>query len=291
MEKSESAVTEAQETVEAVVEALIDIGTEYGLSVIGAFVILIVGFWFAGWARRAVLRGLKRASAIDDTLAPFLATLLRYTILAFVLIAVLNQFGVQTTSIIAVLGAAGLAIGLALQGTLQNVAAGVMLLALRPFKVGDFIDAGGQAGSVIEIGLFTTELKTPDGIFKVVPNSSIWGAAITNFSRNPTRRVDVLASISYDDDIDGAQQLLMGLIEKEVRVLADPAPETMVMAMGASSIDVNMRFWVDAGDYWAVLFDMNKAVKQGLEGAGFSIPFPQRDVHMHYVNEPPKAAE
>ena len=278
-------LVEAQKTVETIIQTIVDVGTEYGMSVIGALFILIIGWWFAGWAKRAVTKALDKVKSIDATLTPFLSSIVRYVILAFVLVAVLNQFGVQTTSIIAVLGAAGLAIGLALQGTLQNVAAGVMLLVLRPFRIGDFIDAGGQAGTVKEISLFSTELRTTDGIFKSVPNSSVFGSTITNFSRNPTRRIDVLASISYGDDIDGAMVVLKGLMETEDRILDDPAPEVMVMAMAASSIDINMRCWVNIGDYWPTLFDLNKRVKLGLEAAGFTIPFPQQDVYMHHVGE------
>lgn len=283
MAQAEGQMVQAEKTVQAAIDALVNIGTEYGMSVIGALVILVVGWWLAGWARHAVAKALGRVKSIDVTLIPFLSTLVHYVVVVVVLVAVLNQFGVQTTSIIAVLGAAGLAIGLALQGTLQNVAAGVMLLMLRPFKLGDAIDAGGQAGAVVEIGLFTTELKTPDGIFKSVPNSAIWGASITNFSRNPTRRIDLLASISYGDDLDGAMTVLKGLLEADPRVLKDPAPEVMVMAMAASSVDINMRAWVKGADYWPTLFDLNKKVKLGLEAAGFSIPFPQQDVHMHHV--------
>ncbi|PIW27640.1 MAG: mechanosensitive ion channel protein MscS [Rhodospirillales bacterium CG15_BIG_FIL_POST_REV_8_21_14_020_66_15] len=282
-------MADAQKTVEAILQTLIDNGTEYGMSVLGAVVILILGWWFAGWAKRAVTKALDRVKSLDDTLTPFLSSLVRYVILAFVVVAVLNQFGVQTTSIIAVLGAAGLAIGLALQGTLQNVAAGVMLLVLRPFKAGDFIDAAGQAGTVVEIGLFTTELKTPDGIFKSVPNSSLWNATITNFSRNSTRRIDFVASISYGDDLPGAMELLKGMLDADPRILKDPAPEVMTWAMAASSVDINLRAWVATADYWPTLFDLRKTVKLGLEQAGFTIPFPQQDVHMHQV--PAKAAE
>ncbi|MEQ9361784.1 MAG: mechanosensitive ion channel, partial [Rhodospirillales bacterium] len=207
----------------------------------------------------------------------------------FVLVAVLNQFGVQTTSLIAILGAAGLAIGLALQGTMQNVAAGVMLLVLRPFKTGDFIDAGGQSGTVVEISLFTTELRTPDGIFKSVPKSSIWGASITNFSRNPTRRIDLVASISYGDDLPKAMEVLKAMLDADPRILKDPAPEVMTWAMAASSIDINLRAWVNIGDYWPTLFDLRKTVKLGLEEAGFTIPFPQQDVYMHQVAAKPAA--
>lgn len=278
-------LVEAQKTVETIIQTIVDVGTEYGMSVIGALVILIIGWWFAGWAKRAVTKALNKVSSIDATLTPFLSSIVRYVILAFVLVAVLNQFGVQTTSIIAVLGAAGLAIGLALQGTLQNVAAGVMLLVLRPFRIGDFIDAGGQAGTVVEISLFSTELKTPDGIFKSVPNSAVFGSTITNFSRNPTRRIDFVASISYGDDLPKAMEVLKGIMAKDDRILKEPAPEVMTWAMAASSVDINMRCWVNISDYWATLFDMRKSVKLELEAAGFTIPFPQQDVYMHHVGD------
>ncbi|MCF3628824.1 mechanosensitive ion channel [Thalassospiraceae bacterium LMO-SO8] len=288
MDKAEQQIANAQKTIEAIIQTAIDVGTEYGMSVIGALVILVLGWWLAGWAKRAVTRALAKVKSIDDTLTPFLSSIVSYVIKAFVLVAVLNQFGVQTTSIIAVLGAAGLAIGLALQGTLQNVAAGVMLLVLRPFKAGDFIDAGGQAGTVVEVSLFTTELRTVDGIFKSLPNSSIWGAAITNFSRNPTRRIDLVASISYGDDLPKAMEVLKGMLDADPRILKDPAPEVMTWDMAASSIDINLRAWVNIGDYWPTLFDLRKTVKLGLEEAGFTIPFPQQDVYMHQVG---KAAE
>ena len=160
-----------------------------------------------------------------------------------------------------------------------------MLLVLRPFKADDFIDAGGQSGTVIEVSLFTTELKTPDGIFKSVPNSSIWGAAITNFSRNPTRRIDFVASIAYGDDLPKAMEVLLEMLNKDERILKDPAPQVMTWAMAASSVDINMRAWVNTADYWNVLFDLRKSVKLGLEEAGFTIPFPQQDVYMHQVTE------
>lgn len=283
MDKAEEQIANAQKTIETIMQTAADVGTEYGMSVIGAIVILVVGWWIAGWAKRTVAKALKRVKTIDDTLTPFLSSIVGYVIKIFVLVAVLNQFGVQTTSLIAILGAAGLAIGLALQGTMQNVAAGVMLLVLRPFKAGDFIDAGGQSGTVVEISLFTTELKTPDGIFKSVPNSSIWGASITNFSRNPTRRIDVVAGIAYGDDLPKAMDLLKGIMDKDDRILKDPASEVMVVAMADSSVNINLRAWVKISDYWPTLFDLNKEVKLGLEAAGFTIPFPQQDVYMHQV--------
>lgn len=247
---------------------------------VGAALILIVGWMAAGWVRSLVFKALGRVPNMDATLQPFLANLVRWIILAFVIIAVLNQFGVQTTSVIAVLGAAGLAVGLALQGTLSNVASGVMLLVLRPFKLGDVITAGGLTGAVAEIGLFTTEFKTGDGIFVMVPNSQLWGTAITNYSRNPTRRIDIVVGISYSDNVDGAMKVLEDLMNADGRVLKDPAPATMVVDLADSSVNINIRCWVATGDYWAVLADLKKGAKAAVEGAGYSIPFPQRDVHM-----------
>ncbi|MEK9900436.1 MAG: mechanosensitive ion channel domain-containing protein, partial [Rhodospirillaceae bacterium] len=172
----------------------------YGLNVIGALAIIVIGFIAAGWARRALERALSRSGHVDATIVRFFGSLLRYAIIAFVVIAALQRFGVEATSLVAVFGAAGLAIGLALQGTLSNAAAGVMLLMFRPFKIGDFIDAGGQSGTVKEVGLFTTEMATPDNVKIIVPNGAIWGQAIKNFSGNPTRRVDVVVGIAYGDD-------------------------------------------------------------------------------------------
>ena len=204
----------------------------------------------------------------------------RYAVIAITIVAVLSQFGVETTSIIAVLGAAGLAIGLALQGTLQNIAAGVMLLLLRPFRVGDFIEGGGIGGTVQGIGLFVSTLRTGDGIYISAPNSQLWNTAITNYSRNPTRRIDIVVGIGYDDDMDKGLALLLDLMTNDDRVLDDPAPQTMVKALGASSVDLNMRCWCNNDDYWGLLFHLNKAVKETLDGAGISIPYPQQDVHL-----------
>jgi len=216
-------------------------------------------------------------------LKPFLASVARYVVLVFVIVAVLNQFGVETTSIIALLGAAGLAVGLALQGTLSNVAAGMMLLMLRPFKVGDFIDASGISGTVVEIGLFTSELKTFDGVYLMAPNSELWNKAILNFSRNPTRRLDLVVGIAYTDDVDGAIKALEGLIKSDSRILADPESQVLVTELGDSAVSLNMRFWVNADDFWGVKFDFTKWSKSTIEAAGYSIPFPQQDVHMHQV--------
>ena len=263
-----------------IIEGVVAITIEYGVDIVGAIVLLIIGWTVAGWARRGVRHALERVPRMDETLKPFLAKLVWYVIMAFVLVAVLSQFGVQTTSVIAVLGAAGLAIGLALQGTLANVASGVMLLFLRPFNIGDYVDAGGIAGTVVEIGLFNTEIKTRKGLCLIVPNKIIWESPITNFSRNPTRRFDITVSISYGDDVNGATDLLMGLLTGDERILDDPEPLAVVEELGDSAVIINLRAWTRAEDFWAAVWDLKKAIKVEFEVAGYSIPFPQRDIHI-----------
>ena len=262
------------------IENVIAIGVEYGVDIAGAIVLLVVGWTVAGWIRRVIRRTLDSVPVLDETLKPFIANLVGYAVLIFVLIAVLNQFGVQTTSIIAVLAATGLAIGLALQGMLANVASGVMLLFLRPFNVGEYVEAGGIAGTVAEIGLFNTEIKSSAGPGLVVPNSKIWDGPITNFSRNPTRRFDIAVGIGYDDDIDGAMALLKGLLTGDDRVLDDPEPLVVVQELGDSSVIINLRAWTRSGDYGATVWDLNKEIITELQATGYSIPFPQRDVHI-----------
>ena len=261
-------------------DAFVEVSAVYGLDMVQAVIILLIGYWLASRLSNATRRRLDRFERVDGTLKPLFANLVRYAVLIVTIIAVLAQFGVQTASIIAVLGAAGLAIGLALQGTLQNIAAGIMLLFLRPFKVGDFISAAGSSGTVTELGLFSTEFRTADGICIFVPNAAVWGGSITNFSRNETRRIDIEVGISYGDDIAKAREDLSGLMMADDRVLKDPAPETMVLALGDSSVNINMRCWCKGADYWGALFDLRQAAKIEIEAAGCSIPFPQRDVHM-----------
>jgi len=272
--------------IEAQVTAIL---TEYGFDVVGAIVILILGWIVSGWVSGGVRRALGRVRWMDDTVRPIFAAIARYLLLIITLIAVLNQFGVQTASIIAVLGAAGLAVGLALQGTLSNVAAGVMLLFLRPFKVGDYVTVGSTGGTVKEVGLFATELATPDNVFISVPNSAIFSGVITNYSHHQTRRLDISVGVSYEADLDQALGVLKAVLDADGRALADPAPQTMVMELGDSAVTINIRFWVAAGDYWPCKFDMTKAVKQALDRAGIEIPFPQRVVHMRPGEAPDRS--
>ncbi|WP_085885459.1 mechanosensitive ion channel family protein [Oceanibacterium hippocampi] len=274
---------------QAIWEMVLATITTYGLSVLGAIVILILGLWIAGVLQRTVLSACRRSKRVDETLSVFLSSLTKYLVIAFTVIAVLSEFGVQTASLIALLGAAGLAIGLALQGTLSHIAAGVMLLLFRPFKVGDYIEGGGQAGTVKSISLFTTELATPDNVQIIVPNGEMWGTAVKNYSHHATRRIDIPVGIGYGDDIDAAMKTLKELAEADSRVLKDPAPMLAVNALGASSVDLIVRVWCNAGDYWPLRFDLNKTVKQRLDREGIEIPFPQRTVHL--ISESESASE
>jgi small conductance mechanosensitive channel len=253
---------------------------QYALDILGAVILLVAGWVLAGWARRALRRALLRLPRADATVAGVLSSLVRYTVLLLVVIAVLAQFGVQTASILAVLGTAGLAVGLALQGTLSNIAAGLMLLFLRPFKVGDYVDAEGIAGTVEEIGLFNTEFTTHDGIYRAVPNSQIWSRSILNYSRRPTRRLDLAIGVDYDDDLERALAALRDLLAGDARVLEDPKPEVMVLELADSAVNLNLRCWAKTDDFWALRFDLTRQAKERVEAAGCSIPFPQRVVHM-----------
>ncbi|AJC78649.1 small-conductance mechanosensitive channel [Rhizobium etli bv. phaseoli str. IE4803] len=237
------------------------LAVQYSFSILGAVILLVVGWTLAGFVSRWAYEGLSRIHGIDETLARFFTNVIRYALLILVFITVLGQFGVQTASIIAALGAAGLAIGLALQGTLQNIAAGIMLLILRPFRVGEYIETSSVAGTVREIGLFATELRTGDGLYRLAPNSTLWNTPITNFSREPTRQNDLKVSISREDDLDLAMESLMGIAEDNPRVLPSPAPSVFIDSLGDSTISVTLRYWAKTGDWWQVSRDMVKRVK------------------------------
>jgi len=265
--------------IQDVIQQVYTVLATYGLNVVGALVIIIVGFIAAGWARKTVERAFSRSKRADPTLTRFFGSLVRYAIIAFVIIAALQQFGVEATSLVAVFGAAGLAIGLALQGTLSNVAAGVMLLMFRPFKIGDFVDVGGKAGTVKEVGLFTTEMATGDNVKVIIPNGQIWGQAIMNYSANPTRRVDLVMGIDYADNIDTAMATINRVIGEESRAMSDPEPVVVVGELADSSVNIIVRVWCNAGDYWGMRWDLTKKLKEQLEADGCSIPFPQRAVH------------
>ena len=265
---------------------------ELGPRVVAALAILAIGYIaarFAGdWARRIVVR----TSRIDSTLAPVASAALRYSILIFVIVAALSQLGVQTTSVLAVLGAAGLAIGLALQGTLSNIAAGIMLLWLRPFKEGDYIETGSAAGTVREIGLFATRIDTYDGIYRFVPNASLWNTPVFNYTRNPSRMTDIAIGIGYGSDIEKARQVMLELARSDSRVRSDPPPDVFVDNLGDSAVVLRYRVWIGTANFWPVQRALIEEAKRRLDAAGVEIPFPQRVVHM--VDEsaapPPLAA-
>ncbi len=250
----------------------------YAFSAVGAVILLIVGYMVAGLAKRSVYAGLGQIKGFDATLRGFFAKVARYAVLIFVVVMVLGQFGVQTASIIAAIGAIGLAIGLALQGTLQNIAAGIMLLALRPFRIGEYVDAGGIAGTIEEIGLFATRLRAIDGLYVLAPNSTLWNVPVTNYTRNEVRRNDVTVGIGYGDDIDLAQKTLLDLAEADARVHGDPEPTTFVAELGDSAVSVTLRYWTATSDFFATKLDLTKAAKQAFDRAGISIPFPQQEV-------------
>lgn len=251
-----------EQAVPALVNILAGIGT------------LIIGFWLSGRAAKFIRAQTAKIRRVDPTLTPILASIARYAGLILTFVVALGQFGIQTTSIIAVLGAAGLAIGLALQGTLSNVAAGIMLLLLRPFGVGDWIEANGISGTVQEIGLFATQIDTFENVYISVPNSSIWSSIIINHSRHNVRRMDIDIGIGYESDLDVAEQALMSLCEDE-RILKTPAPVFLVVAYGDSAITVRLRLYAKYSDYFQLNWDLNRQLKGALDTHNIEIPFPQ----------------
>jgi small conductance mechanosensitive channel len=226
--------------------------------------------------KRIMLKG-----KVDETLVSFVRNLCYVALLAFVVIAALNQLGIQTASLIAVLGAAGLAIGLALQGSLGNFASGVLMVIFKPFKVGDFIEGAGTAGIVEKVEIFTTQLKTPDNKTVIVPNAKLTGDNITNFTVKGTRRVDFVFGIGYGDDIDKARSIIKEIIDRDERVMKEPEPMIVVSELADSSVNLTVRAWTSAGDYWSFYFDTTENVKKQFDTEGVSIPFPQRDVHLY----------
>lgn len=254
----------------------------YGMNVLGAILTLIAGFVAAGWLGRMANRAAARSERLDPVFKPLPGKLVRGAVIVFTLITVLNRFGVETTSLIAVLGAAGLAIGLALQGTLSNVAAGVMILAFRPFKVGDAVKLDGDVFIIDSIGFFTCRAHLPDGPQAFLPNSRIWGEKIINYSvtHDDMRRIDEVYGIGYGDDISAAIDILAQVVADEPRVLQEPAPLIKVDSLGESSVNIVYRVWTRREDWWDTKLDLLKRNKEALDAGGISIPFPQRDVHV-----------
>ncbi|WP_238596836.1 small-conductance mechanosensitive channel MscS [Psychromonas sp. psych-6C06] len=252
---------------------------EYGLNIVSALLTLIIGMIIA----RVIANGFHKVLTkreLDPTIVEFVSHMVKYVIIAFVVIAALSRIGVQTTSFIALIGAAGLAVGLALQGSLSNFASGVLIVILRPFKAGEYIEAAGIAGSVESVQIFATTLVTPDNKFVVVPNSSILGGNIINYSRKPTRRIDLVIGVSYQADLAKTKSVLEAVLTANPLVLKDPGVTVAVAELADSSVNFVVRPWVNSDDYWPVRFELMQAIKDGLDEAGIEIPFPQMDVHM-----------
>ncbi|RUT83822.1 MULTISPECIES: mechanosensitive ion channel domain-containing protein [unclassified Mesorhizobium] len=261
-------------SVQAGLAQLSTLIVSYSFSAIGAVILLIVGYIVAGLAERSIFAGLGHIHGFDATLRHFFSKIVRYAILILVTIMVLGQFGVQTASIIAAIGAIGLAIGLALQGTLQNIAAGIMLLALRPFRIGESVEVGSIAGTIEEIGLFATKLRTADGVYILAPNSTLWNQPVRNFSRNGVRRSDITLSIGSWNDIDRAQKTLLAIAAAERRVKREPAPIAFVSTLGDSTVSIALRYWTSSADFFATQTDLTKRAKQEFDSEGISIPLP-----------------
>ena len=250
----------------------------YGIQAVAAIVILIIGRIAAGWARRGTRKMLEK-SKTDPSIVGFVSKLVYYVIIIFTLLAVLKKFGVETASFIAVLGAAGFAVGFALQGSLSNFAAGLMLLVFRPYKVGDFVDVAGASGTVKDMGLFTTTMNTPDNIRIIVPNGKIFGDTIKNFSAEDIRRAEIIVGVAYGTNINLAFDAVSEQIREDQRILVDPAPMIVVGELADSSVNLITRVWVKKEDFWAVKFALTKAIKEQFDRKGIEIPFPQRVVH------------
>ncbi len=247
-----------------------------------ALAIFIIGRWIARWLTR-VTEKLMKKSGLDDMLINFISNIVYSVLLLVVIMAALDHLGIETTSLLAVFGAAGLAIGLALKDSLANFSSGIMIILFRPFKVGDFIEAGGVSGTVEEVRLFATILRTGDNRVIIVPNGQIYGGTITNYSAKPTRRIDLVFGIGYDDDIAKARQIINDIMKQDDRILSNPEPAVVLAELAESSVNFNVRPWVKSGDYWPVRADLLEKVKLAFDANGISFPYPQQDVHVHNV--------
>ncbi|MCA9753023.1 MAG: mechanosensitive ion channel [Gemmatimonadetes bacterium] len=270
------------ETVQSSLSELIPWITKYGLQVLGAVVILVIGRIVSSAASGAVRKAMTRANS-DPTLRNFVASLVGIAILAFAVIAALAKFGIQTTSFVAVLGAAGFAVGLALQGSLANFASGVMMLIFRPIKVGDLVEASGYLGIVEEVGIFVTTMNTLDHQRVIIPNATLTSGVINNVNGNGIRRVDLTVGVSYGDDLEKAKRIAREILDLDHRVLKDPAASVGVFQLADSAVELVVRPWVQAEHYWDVWFDTTQALKEKFAANGITMPFPQRDVHMRNV--------
>ncbi|MEP5614211.1 MAG: mechanosensitive ion channel domain-containing protein [Cyclobacteriaceae bacterium] len=261
-------------------DKIFELGWQYGPDLILAVVTLLAGLWIIGMITRGMGRAMTKRN-VDPSLGPFLKSLVGAALRVMLIISVIGMVGIEATSFVAILGAVGLAIGLSLQGTLQNFAGGVILLILKPFKVGDFVDTSGYTGTIHAIKIFNTYLKTPDNKTIIIPNGELANSSMTNYSTEPRRRVDWTFGVGYGDDATKTRETLMALITADSRILSDPEPFIALSELGDSSVNFVVRVWVEAGDYWPVFFDMNEHVYKKFTEVGLNIPFPQMDVHVH----------
>ena len=255
-------------------------GVDLGLNLLAAIVIFYVGRFVARMLTKGVRRVMEGQS-VDPILVSFVTSLVQWGLMAFVIIAAITQIGVQTASLVALIGAAGLAVGLALQGSLANFAAGVLIVLFRPYRVGDYVEAAGVAGSVVQVQVLTTILHTPDNKEIIIPNGQIMSSIITNYSANATRRIDLVFGVSYSDDLDKVRKIIEELVAADSRILKDPECQIAVSELADSSVNFVVRPWSSTADYWSVRFDLIEAVKKRFDKEGISIPFPQRDVHIY----------
>lgn len=265
--------------IQAYIEEFTPLAVEYGIKIVMAILVFVIGKWLVGKVA-SFLRQAMIKNGVDETVSIFAANLSNGVLMAIVIIATLGQLGIQTASFVAIIGAAGLAVGLALQGSLANFASGVLIILFRPIKQGDFIEAGGVVGSVRDISIFSTVLKTGDNKTIIVPNSGIMGGAITNYSTESTRRIDLVVGISYDADIRKAKKILNDIVDSDNRILKEPLPTIAISELADSSVNFVVRPWVGASDYWPVRFELNEKIKLAFDEAEIGIPYPQMDVHL-----------
>ena len=270
----------SKDALESITARVVELLIVYGMKIVAAVIVFVIGRWIAK-ILCSITKKVLLKSDVDPTIVSFVSNLIYFTLLTFVVLAALGQLGIQTTSFIAIIGAAGLAIGLALQGSLSNFAAGFLMIIFRPFKVGDFIEGAGVMGTVEDIEIFTTQLKTPDNKLVIIPNSKLTSDNITNFTTTGSRRVDLVFGIGYTDDIDHAKEIFIELLNNDSRILKDPEPTVGLLELADSSVNFAVRPWVNSSDYWDVYFDMTERVKKRFDSEGISIPFPQQDVHLY----------
>ena len=269
-----------KELPQEIMNYVIEITSNFGLKLLTALIVVIVGKQLVKILLKVIKVALEKANT-EETVRIFVANLLNTVFTVIIFVAAINQLGVETTSIIALLGAAGLAIGLALQGSLANFAAGILIVIFRPYKVGDYIEAGTNVGTVKDIQIFSTVLRTPDNKAIVVPNGSIMDGSITNYSEQPTRRIDIIASCSYEDDLDKVKQVLKTILDSEDRILTEPKPQIAVSELAESSVNFIVRPWVNSSDYLPVMYSLLEQIKKTFDQEGISIPYPQSDIHIH----------